>query len=141
MAMIFKNRTPNQSMLRNKLTMLRQSQARGAWFDMCTWDHEPRNPVFQDFLRLLHEHDWCSDIYRWDIGYDEDPDGVIAYWQPKTVVLRPANYVEALRCARYVHRCERLMSGSPWPQALNYGVVHWIMDGIMAGPQSAAGSD
>lgn len=120
------------AILRQHLKVLRQSQDRGAHFDICTWDHQPRTPIFREFISALMAHDWLTESYRWDVV--EDPH---EYWAPETVVKREPSYTEALQCARYVHRCERLSHGSPWPQALAEGVVDWIMAGLLIGNKEA----
>jgi hypothetical protein len=127
--------------LRTKLKMLRQYQARSCRFETVSY-YCPRHPVFEDFFRLLAEHDWFSDDYRWcraqyqgdRAAYENAIDEANAYWNPKAVLCRQPTYKEALQCARFIYRCGRIMEGSPWLRALSMGVVQWIMDGIIEGP-------
>jgi hypothetical protein len=117
------------SSLRRRFKLLGIAQACGARFDLYSWDHKSKSSVFRDFLELLQQHEWVKSEYRWDI-YGEDVIAANEYWSPTAVTDRPPSYSEALKCARFIHRCERISWGTPWSQALRDGVIDWILRGL-----------
>ena len=124
--------------LKKRFELLRIAQKRGESFDLCSYDHRPASEVFRDFLTVLNAEQWFDVENRWDIPFGEDVDAAHAYWAPEAVVARSPSFREALQCARYIHRCERVMFGSPWPQALDKGVIDWILSGIQLHPDIQA---
>lgn len=116
--------------LRMRFKLLRMSQERGALLELTSHGNESKSSIFRDFLALLNHHNWRNPEHRWEAQFGDDVRAAKAYWSPEALAARPPTYSEALRCARYVHRCEHVGNESPWPKALHGGVIEWILLGL-----------